>query len=59
MKSNMQRRMSVSINEETDKKIIEMKKTDEYCRCSYSEIIRKLIEEGIKTIEANKEGAQQ
>lgn len=44
MKPDMQKRMSISINEEMDKKIIELKKTDKYCRCSYAEIVRQLIE---------------
>lgn len=57
MNTNMLKRMSVSINEEMDKKIIEMKKTDKYCRCSYSEIIRQLIEMGIKEYEAAKKNA--
>lgn len=57
MKSDMQKRMSISINEEMDKKIIELKKTDKYCRCSYAEIVRQLIEAGIEVIEADRRGA--
>ena len=54
MKPDMQKRMSISINEEMDKKIIELKKTDQYCRCSYAEIVRQLIEAGIKATEADR-----
>ncbi len=56
MKPDMQKRMSISINEEMDKKIIELKKTDQYCRCSYAEIVRQLIEAGIKATEADRRG---
>lgn len=56
MKPYMQKRMSISINEEMDKKIIELKKTDQYCRCSYAEIVRQLIEAGIKATEADRRG---
>lgn len=57
MKNDMQKRMSISINEEMDQKIIALKKTDQYCRCSYAEIIRQLIKAGIEVIEADKKGA--
>lgn len=48
-----QKRMSISLNEDMENKIVNLRKTDEYCRCSYSEIIRKLLEQGLKTIEAD------
>lgn len=51
MKMENAKRMSVTINKEMENKIIELRKTDEYCRCSYSEIIRKLIEAGMKAFE--------
>lgn len=54
MKTENQKRMSISISEEMENKIVELRKTDEYCRCSYSEIIRRLLEQGIKVIEADK-----
>ena len=57
MKPDMQKRMSISINEEMDKKIIELKKTDKYCRCYYAEIVRQLIEAGIEVTEADRRGA--
>lgn len=54
MKTKNQKRMSISISEEMENKIVELRKTNEYCRCSYSEIIRRLLEQGIKVIEADK-----
>lgn len=54
MKAECRKRMSISISEDMENKIVELRKTDEYCRCSYSEIIRKLLEQGIKVIEADK-----
>ena len=49
------KRMSISISEEMENKIVELRKTDEFCRCSYTEIIRRLLEEGVKVIEAEGE----
>lgn len=49
------KRMSISISEEMENKIVEMRKTDKFCRCSYTEIIRQLLEAGVKKFEADKE----
>ena len=46
--------MSISITEEMDRKIVEMRKTDEFCRCSYAEIIRQLFEAGVQSLEESK-----
>lgn len=48
------KRMSISITEEMEQKIVEMRKTDEFCRCSYAEIIRQLIEAGVQSLEESK-----
>jgi len=48
------KRMSISITEEMERKIVEMRKTDEFCRCSYAEIIRQLIEAGVQSLEESK-----
>lgn len=47
-------RLSISIPEDVEQKIVDLRKTDKYCRCSYSEIVRQLLERGIKVIEADK-----
>lgn len=49
------KRMSISISEEMENKIVELRKTDEFCRCSYTEIIRRLLEAGVKVVEVDKE----
>lgn len=48
------KRISVSLPEQLEKTIIEMRRTEEYCRCSYAEIIRMLMEIGIKSIQDDK-----
>lgn len=46
------RRISVSLTPELETRIMEMRKTDEYCRASVAEIIRILIERGLKADKA-------
>ena len=41
------RRVSVPIPDDLDKEILEMKKSDEYVRCSYAEIVRILLQRGL------------
>lgn len=41
------KRVTISIPAELDKKIIEMRKQDEFVRSSYSEIVRTLIFAGL------------
>ena len=41
------KRISISLSDAIDEKVMEMKRTEEYCRSSYAEIIRILIERGI------------
>lgn len=43
------RRITISLPDEIDKKILELKKDDRFIRCSYAEIARKLLEQGLKT----------
>ncbi len=42
-------RLTVSLTPEIESKIIELRKTDRFCRSSLSEIIRALIMAGIAT----------
>lgn len=51
------KRMSVSLSPELEQAITELRKTDEYCRSSYSEIIREVLKKGLKI--ANAEGMKQ
>lgn len=41
------RRVSIPIPEDLDKEILEMKKSDEYVRCSYAELVRLLLKRGL------------
>lgn len=49
------RRMTVSLPDELDKRIMELKKDDRFVRCSYSEIVRQLLDHGFSMLETDKE----
>lgn len=49
------RRISVSLTPEMERKVMEIRKTDEYCRSSVAEILRMLIEHGLSTERKNDE----
>lgn len=42
------KRMTISMPDEIDRKIMEMKKDDQYARYSYSEIVRVLVRMGLE-----------
>lgn len=44
------KRLSISLTEELDRCVLEMRKQEEYVRCSYVEIIRVLMTEGAKVL---------
>lgn len=48
------KRLSISVTPEMEKKIYEMRKKDEFCRMSISEIVRMLI---VRGIDADQRGA--
>lgn len=50
------RRVTVSLPDELDKRILEMKKDDRFVRCSYSEVVRQMLEFGYKTYTAERAG---
>ena len=41
------RRVTISLPEELDKKILELRKDDRFVRCSYAEIVRQMLENGL------------
>ena len=43
------KRVTVSLTEEMDKKILELRKDDKFVRSSYSEIVRQLLLIGLQT----------
>lgn len=51
------KRTSVSFPPELADRIISLRKDDRFVRCSYSELVRKLAEYGLRTLEENGEGA--
>lgn len=51
-KSNEVKRMSLSLPAELEQAVIELRKTERFCRCSYAEIIRALMQLGLESINA-------
>lgn len=41
------RRITIALPDEIDKKILELRKDDRFIRCSYAEIVRKVLEQGL------------
>lgn len=50
------RRMTISLPDDLDKKILELKKDDRFIRCSYSEIVRQLLDDGFAMRAAERAG---
>ena len=50
------KRTAVGLTKELEKAILYLRKTEEYCRCSYSEIMRMLMQEGVKSLAARYPG---
>ncbi len=44
------KRLSINLTEELDRAVLDMRKREEYVRCSYVEIIRVLMTEGAKAL---------
>lgn len=44
------KRMSISISPEQERAILDLRKTEEFCRFSYAEIIRILMNRGIEEV---------
>ena len=50
------RRVTISLPEDIDKRILDMKKDDRFIRDSYSEVCRKLLEKGLEKANQEKDG---
>ena len=50
------RRISVSLTHDLETRVMEMRKTDEFCRLSVAEIIRILIARGLEEESRQSEG---
>lgn len=47
------RRVTISVPDTLDKRILELRKKQAFARCSYSEIIRRMVELGIQADQGN------
>ena len=45
---NKRWRLSVELTREQEQALIEMRKQDEYCRLSYGELLRRMIDRGLE-----------
>lgn len=46
------KRVTVAVPEDLDRRILELKKNDAYIRCSYGEIVRRLVSAGLEEAES-------
>lgn len=44
------KRLSINLPLELDRAVLDLRKTEEYCRCSYVEIVRVLMWAGVKAM---------
>lgn len=51
------KRISISLPDEIDSQVIQLKRTEEFCRCSYAEIVRMLLERGIRASQTEERSA--
>ena len=51
------KRMTISIPAEMEESIVELRKTDRFCRSSYAEIIREVLTAGMERINRNQDTA--
>lgn len=47
------RRVTIAFPDDIDKRILELRKEDRFIRCSYSEIVRQVMELGLKMVAAD------
>lgn len=51
------RRVTITLPEAMDKAVLQLRKDDRFARCSYSEIVRQMLELGLKA-KANTEATE-
>lgn len=49
------RRVTICFPDDVNEKILDLRKTDEYVRCTFGEIVRRLVIKGIEVEEAKAE----
>ena len=47
------RRITIAVPDELDKRILDLRKDDRFIRCSYAEIVRKILDRGLEKISKN------
>jgi len=47
--------MTISLPDDLDKRILELKKDDRFVRCSYSEIVRQMLDQGFAALDAERD----
>ena len=47
MEKNLNWRLSIQLTKEQENALVELRKQDEFCRLSYGELIRRLIDAGL------------
>lgn len=48
------RRVTVSLPDNLDKRILDLRKDDRFARCSYSELVRKMLDRGFAKLETER-----
>lgn len=51
------RRMTVSIPDEMDRRLLALRRDDRFSRCSYSELVRRMLDRGMKDHESSESKA--
>lgn len=52
---NEVKRMSISMTEDMEQRIVNLRKTDRFCRASYAEIIREILRAGLGVISSTED----
>lgn len=48
------RRVTIAFPDDMDERILELRKDDRFVRCSYSEIVRQILERGFQAFETER-----
>lgn len=52
------RRVTITIPDSVDQKVLDLRKDDKFVRCSYSEIVRQMLDLGLQAYARNTETNQ-
>lgn len=48
------KRMTIALPDELDKRILSLRKDDRFVRCSYSELVRQMLDRGFAMLDAER-----